>query len=410
MAKLNINPISASYTFAEPAQTLHQSLPGGMPRQRAGLIGDMSRLVSVTFVCNQIEYDYIVQFVRQNIANDCPLIEIDLLISEAVLIEHTALIVPDTFALDSIDAITFTCSMQLQVMPLGTEVTTWPAVWDAGVLELQPDKSSYTVKYGNESIAVQYDGNVPNQRRTFFNASRLVSLRWHCVPANFDRLLQAYRAWRVSGGDLFFMDLFMDKSILTRHRCTFVPGTFRLSSHQGDLHIIEADLEVESTPWLITFTSHGDGGIGGGGAGDIPSGEAPAGAEIAWFEPISGSSGTLDHLNSGSGVCDDFAPSVVTTIFAGLVGWTSEVISWSISWSSGSGHSSPTITDQADDWVQISWSNLDGSPGFISDASIGTLILTATVDSVPIAIGERLIAVTSTTADPDYPNIAWGPE
>lgn len=408
MAKLNINPISASYTFAEPAQTLHQSLPGGMPRQRAGLIGDMSRLVSATFVCNQIEYDYIVQFVRQNIADDCPLIEIDLLISGAVLVEHTALIVPDTFALDSIDGITFTCSIQLQVMPLGTEVTTWPAVWDASVIELSPDKSSYTVKYGNESIAIQYDGNVPNQRRTYFNASRLVSLRWHCAPVNFDRLLQAYRAWRISGGDPFFMDLFMDRSILTRHRCTFVPGTFRLSSHQGDLHIIEADLEVESTPWPITFTSHGDGGIGGGTAADIPSGESTV-SVIAWFNPIDDPiTGALNHANSGTGVVDSFAPSPITTLNAGLVGYAGQTVVWSIIWDSVE-DASPVIAFQTDEYVQIDWVNLDGSGFPIANASIGSLIVTATVNGTPIAVGQRLVAIT-TSVTPDYPDIAWGPE
>jgi len=368
----------------------------------------MSRLVSATFVCNQIEYDYIVQFVRQNIANDCPLIEIDLLISEAVLIEHTALIVPDTFALDSIDGITFTCSMQLQVMPLGTEVTTWPAVWDAGVLELQPDKSSYTVKYGNESIAVQYDGNIPNQRRTFFNASRLASLRWHCAPANFDRLLQAYRAWRVSGGDPFFMDLFMDRSILTRHRCTFVPGTFRLSSHQGDLHIIEADLEVESTPWPISFTSHGDGGIGGGTAADIPSGESTVNV-IAWFNPIDDPiTGALDHANSGTGVADSFAPGPVLTLYAGIVGWTTETATWSISWDPTAADATPVIAFQTDEYVQIDWVASDGGGLPISDASLGVLTVTATINGTPIAVGQRLIVATTFVAD--YPDIAWGPE
>ena len=186
---MNFNPISASYTFAEPAQTLHQSLPGGLPRQRADMIGGMSRLVSATFVCGQAEYEYLVRFIRQNIADDCSLIQIDLLITDSELLEFNAYIVPNTFALDSIDGITFTCSMQFQVIPLDTESTSWPAEWDTDVFQLPSDKSSYTVKYGEEAISVQHSGNTSKQRRTFFNASRLVSLRWNCNKADYIKFL-----------------------------------------------------------------------------------------------------------------------------------------------------------------------------------------------------------------------------
>lgn len=410
MAKLNFNPISASYTFAEPAQTLHQSLPGGLPRQRADMIGGMSRLVSATFVCGQAEYEYLVRFIRQNIADDCSLIQIDLLITDSELLEFNAYIVPNTFALDSIDGITFTCSMQFQVIPLDTESTSWPAEWDTDVFQLPSDKSSYTVKYGEEAISVQHSGNTSKQRRTFFNASRLVSLRWNCNKADYITFFKAYRYWTVNGGKPFYMDLFMDRStILTKHRCTFVPGTVRLSSHQGNLHVIEADIEAESTPWPITFVSHGDGGIGGGTAADIPSNEGTGSAVIAWRNPINDPfTGSLDHNNSGTGQVDSFAPGAVTSLYAGLIGWIDQTTTWSISWTSTSGHPPPIIAFQDNQNVQIDWVNIDGTSGIISNASLGILTLTATVNEIPIAIGQRLIAVTTFVTD--YPDIAWGPE
>lgn len=408
MAKLNINPISASYTFAESAQTLHTSLPGGLPRQRADMIGGMSRLVSATFVCGQAEYEYIVQFVRQNVADDSPLIQIDLLITDSGLLEFDAYIVPDTFALDSVDGITFTCTMQLQVIPLDSESVTWPSGWTADIFQLPSDKSSYTVKYGQEYVSIQHSGNRPDQRRTFFNASRLVSLRWNCNPEDYISFFEAYRYWAVNGGKPFYMDLFMDRSALTRHRCTFVPGTVRLSSHQGHLHVVEADIEAESTPWLGSFTSHGDGGTGGGTAGDIPSGEGTGTGVIAWFDPINDPiTGALDHANSGTGVVDSFAPGSVLTLYAGLVGWVDQTVVWSIIWDSV-GDASPVIAFQNDQYVQIDWVNLDGGGPPITDASIGSLTVTATVNGTPIAVGQRLIAVTSFVVD--YPDIAWGPE
>lgn len=146
----------------------------------------------------------------------------------------------------------------------------------------------------------------------------------------------------------------------------------------------------------------------------IPAPPAPVDGEIAWFDPIGASGGTLIHANSGTGVCDSFAiGSPVTNLFAGLIGWTTETLVWSIaSWTSAGGHPAPFINSSADGWVEIQWNNITGWDGgfpFVSGASIGTLVLTATVDGSPIATGQRLIAVT-TPPTVDYADIAWGPE
>lgn len=140
-------------------------------------------------------------------------------------------------------------------------------------------------------------------------------------------------------------------------------------------------------------------GVGSGG-----------GLEIGWYNPVISNSGTLAHANSGTGDLSDFALSTVTQLYAGVVGWVDETVVWSIaSWTSGSGHPSPTIADSADGWVMIQWENTYGGGPPIADASIGTLVLTATINDTPIAAGERLIAV-STPPTGDYPTVAWGPE
>lgn len=131
---------------------------------------------------------------------------------------------------------------------------------------------------------------------------------------------------------------------------------------------------------------------------------------IAWFDPILSNSGTLAHANSGTGLVSDFLPgSPVTTLFAGMIGWVDETLVWSIvSWTSGDGHPSPTIADSTGRWVQIQWQNTYGGAPPVGDASIGTLLLTASINGVPVPDGERLIAVSSPAID--YPSIAWGPE
>lgn len=142
----------------------------------------------------------------------------------------------------------------------------------------------------------------------------------------------------------------------------------------------------------------------------IPAPPVPSGAEIGWYNPVTSTGVGLAHSNSGTGELSDFSVSPVTSLFAGLVGWVDETVVWSIaSWTSGSGHPSPTIVDSADGWVQIQWENTYGGGPPIADPSIGTLVLTATVNGEPIAAGERLIAV-STPPTGDYPTVAWGPE
>jgi hypothetical protein len=141
----------------------------------------------------------------------------------------------------------------------------------------------------------------------------------------------------------------------------------------------------------------------------VIDGSVGSGREIAWFDPINDPvTGALLHSNSGTGVCDSFAPGPVVTLFAGLIGWVGETLSWSLIWDSVE-DASPIIAGAFDNYVQIDWVAVDGSTFPVSPASIGSLIVTTTVDGTPIAVGQRLIAVT-TPPTGDYPDIAWGPE
>lgn len=137
----------------------------------------------------------------------------------------------------------------------------------------------------------------------------------------------------------------------------------------------------------------------------VPAGGAN---EIAWYDPIGDRvTGTLAHANNGVGDCASAAPSPVIELFAGVVGWTNESVVWSISWTAPE-DASPVISDFAAGWVKISWVNLDGAPAPITGASIGSLTLTATINGTPIAVGQRLTAVT--TSPGGFPQITWGPE
>lgn len=413
MAKLQLQISSASYTFAEPSQLLSQPLPGGLSKTRLDIVGGMSRLINITYECNGSEYKYLVNFIRRNIAFDYEPIQLDLIISQGILQEYNATIVPDTFKLDAVDGVSFTCSFQVHAIPLDTEPNTWPGAWTDFVLQLAPQKESYSVHFGNEGVTSQLDGPLPRTRRSYFNAGRTVQVQWKCRIAEYDLLMQAYLAWVKSGGKPFLIDLFMDHPALTRHKAIFIPGSFTLTNHQGDLLVVSAELEVAPTPWPVSGVAGGGGGPSGSWddhyEDPVPTGTGEA---IGWANPVTGST-SIAHANSGTGFASDFTPSGVTTLYAGVVGYTGQIVTWSIaSWTSALGDASPSITDEGDGIVRVSWPNADGdivAPPPVFDPSVGTLILTATIDGTPVPVGERLV-VTVTPIVLDYAPIAWGPE
>jgi len=212
-----------------------------------------------------------------------------------------------------------------------------------------------------------------------------------------DAQVAVFRAWWETdlrnGGAWFNATFPVPEGLIEKQHCFrtqprygFVPGGFWK---------VSAVLEVRGRGRPVDF--------------GVPS---VGGEAIAWYEPMSeGTSGALSHSNSGTAPA--YGPGAISFLYAGLVGWSGQVLSWSLaSWVSADGHESPFIVDAADAWVQISWNNKTGwDPDFpfTYDASIGELIVTASVDGVPVAIGQRLIAV-STPPTLDYPDIAWAPE
>lgn len=137
--------------------------------------------------------------------------------------------------------------------------------------------------------------------------------------------------------------------------------------------------------------------------------------EIAWRDPVNGGSGgALLRANSGVGDCSDFVGGGITTLYAGIVGYTAEAYTWSIaSWTPTDGGASPTIEDLGGGNVAVYWQNSLGpeaAPPPIYDASIGELVLTCEIDGVTLGAGERLTAVTTPDLVDYYANIAWGPE
>lgn len=119
----------------------------------------------------------------------------------------------------------------------------------------------------------------------------------------------------------------------------------------------------------------------------IPAPAPPPPTYLAWRSPITSAAGTpmSYETNSGSAPYDG---GVATVYFATITPSPTGTVVWSSSWSSPTSDSAPTVT-QVGNGLQIEF-----TPGEIgTQTSRGTLLLTATIDGVPVA--NRLRLVTS---------------
>jgi len=134
------------------------------------------------------------------------------------------------------------------------------------------------------------------------------------------------------------------------------------------------------------------------GRGELPQGPAAVGAEIGWYDPITGFGGTVAHSNSGvAAYSEDTYPQGK---FAGVVGYTGQAVVWSTLWEPlEEGATEPAYDDSIPGVFYVDWP-MDGFDAFAP--SQGTLTITATVDGVPV----DGIVMTGMGA---YTTLAWGP-
>lgn len=406
MAKLTKPPDQQGFSIEEQAQVAHRALPGGLSWRRLDVVGGATRFYDVAWVTGREGFLYLSDFYDENVGRNAEVFQVDLFGPTATLVEVDAHFVPGSFRLESVTGHEFTVRAKLEALPFPGEPSTWPPAWSDFFLELTPDQANYSAEPGTEVARIQHDGPSGRYRRSVLNSARRVSVLWYCDAAEYALLQRAYLAWVAAGGQAFVMELILQSPDLVAHTCSFIPGSFRMTSVQEQTYTVQAELEVQPTPYEVDVRPYVGANFGEAVDPYVPPGSA---TEIAWYDAIGDRlTGTLNHANSGTGVCDSYAPGPVLQLYAGVVGYTDETIVWSISWSTVE-DVSPSITDAAAGWVEITWCNLDGTPAPIDFASIGTLTLTATINGVPIAEGQRLVAVT-TSVTLDYPDIAWGPE
>ena len=130
------------------------------------------------------------------------------------------------------------------------------------------------------------------------------------------------------------------------------------------------------------------------------AGPAP---EIGWLNPMT-SGGTAAHANTGV----DTLLEARDNVDAGIVGYAEGPGGWSrAGWTWGSSDNPPLLfTDVGAGKVRVEWQSFNGNP--LAAPSLGTLILTATVNGVAVAAGQRLSALAAAVAESN--ELTWTPE
>lgn len=174
----------------------------------------------------------------------------------------------------------------------------------------------------------------------------------------------------------------------------------------GVVRAITVDVAFPSVMQTVTLERH-LGFVEGTTAVEVeepaPPPAPPAGAQIGWLDVVTDPDGTAAHANSGYGqFVFGFEPIIVnTSMYAGVVGYTSETVSWSSTWTPvNTGDPAPTITPLSGGRVQVQWANAGGFP---PNTYTGLLVLGATVD------GGAVATIEVAAADDFYDNFTWGP-
>lgn len=114
---------------------------------------------------------------------------------------------------------------------------------------LCPAQAGYSATDGEEVISTILDGGASRTRRDIIGATSKITATWVCNPRKFRYMRAFYRAITLSGALPFTIDLILDSSSITEHEAKFIPGSMRTSSKDGEVFVVEAELEV--TPLAV---------------------------------------------------------------------------------------------------------------------------------------------------------------
>lgn len=111
-------------------------------------------------------------------------------------------------------------------------------------IELAPDQG-YKIEFGADTYAADSEFVLGYGLAVPENAHR-VAVTWTANPAQYNYLMQMYRAHEASGHEPVLIDLFIDSSTVQERIVSILPGSFGLQSVEGDCFTVGSILEVRT--------------------------------------------------------------------------------------------------------------------------------------------------------------------
>lgn len=106
-------------------------------------------------------------------------------------------------------------------------------------------QEGYSVAYHSGVASQELDGGAPRNRRLSKNSFHTVSVQWKVLEGGFQYLDAFYNVWSETPGQRFNASLRVNGPEFKTYECLFVPDSFQLTSMQGPVYTITAQLRVK---------------------------------------------------------------------------------------------------------------------------------------------------------------------
>lgn len=177
MRKLKLIPTNTSYSVSLADGNVSNKLKGGRSRVRKQSIGDVN-VVSVSFVLDPDQYQYLMAFYRVVIDKGALPFLMDMITEDSRLVTHKVTMIPASFNLGSQQGLAYTVNFQVEAEPLDSNGDK-----DSQTIQnYESNKNIYTPPnqgWGNFFTATELDENETNVQDGIYriNGESVISLR-----------------------------------------------------------------------------------------------------------------------------------------------------------------------------------------------------------------------------------------
>ncbi|MFW1763777.1 hypothetical protein [Acinetobacter calcoaceticus] len=106
-------------------------------------------------------------------------------------------------------------------------------------------QEGYSASLKSGVLSQELDGGAPRYRRGLKNGYHTVSVQWKVFDVGFQYLDAFYNVWCETPGQRFYASLRVNGPEFKPYECYFVEDSFQLTSMQGPVYTVTAQLRVK---------------------------------------------------------------------------------------------------------------------------------------------------------------------